>query len=322
MRLICPNCQQAITVPETVSGASVVCTNCSHSFTAPELYSLAPVEQPATTSKPSLQTSAPESVPSGPRAAGNETSPASASKAEPAPAKDGLVAKEGLLKTRSIPLNRTLFEWLAPYCLVLIFLLTFFKWAGFYPAGYAAYTQNPWQAMIGDMSVDPVSEKVLGKEEETNRDLRASWWLVPYFLFLLAGLVLAWVEPILRTLKVKPPRAIENLLRFRPAALSACVGLTLFFLVIQSITGFGLEHALKEKAPQAMIEDKEKAKTPEETQITQIKIAEVESRFQVRGTLAWRLALLLHFLALAGIIGETVLIHRGPKPPPRVGVMW
>lgn len=316
MRLICPNCQKAITVPEAVSGTTVTCTNCSHPFTAPELYSLEPIEQPVAIPKTAPQVNVPEPLPNKPSQAAPETAPASNN--EKAPTSDTSV----LLKTWSLPLNRTLCEWLAPYCLVLIFLLTFFRWVGFYPAGYAAYTQNPWQAMFGDMSVDPVSEKVLGKEEETNRDLHASWWLSPYFILLLAGLVLAWIEPVFKRLKTKPPHTINNLLRFRPAALSACVGLTLFFLLVQSLAGFGLEHALKEKTSDENLEERRTAKTPEEVQKAEIKIAQSESKFQVRGTLAWRLTILLHFIALAGIIGETVLIHRGSKPSPRIGVMW
>jgi hypothetical protein len=316
--LICPNCQQAITVSDTVSGTPVTCTNCSHTFTAPELYSLEPIAQPPAIPKAAPQTSPPEANPKPPHAVAAEAAPASEPRNERAPS----LEKEGALKSWSLPLNRTLFEWLAPCCLVLIFLLTFFRWVGFFPAGFPAYTQNPWQAMFGDMSVDPVSEKVLGKEEETSRDLHASWWLPPYFILLLAGLALAWIEPILKRLKTQPPRAIENLLRFRPAALSACVGLTLFFLLMQSMAGFGLEHALKEKVSDETLEEKKKAKTPEEVQIAEIKTAQSESKFHVRGTFVWRLALFLHFIALAGIIGETVLIHRGPKPPPRIGVMW
>jgi hypothetical protein len=321
MRLLCPNCQQAITIPETEAGKTAACPLCSQSFTAPQLYAPPPFESlPAQSSTAALPVAAPPAPPPLPVAAPLPgPTPAPEPTAQPAP---GSTLPEGYHKLWSLPLSRDLCHWLVPICLTLVFVLTFFPWIGFYPAGYPAYTQNPWQAMFGDMSVNPVGEKVFGQEQYLNEGLRASWWLVPYFLLLVFGLFLAWAEPLLNRLRVKPPPAVENVLRFRPAALAACVGLSLFLVLIQSAAGFGLENALRGRLQEEFAAEKKQASTPEEYQKLFMKVAVAQARFAMTATSVLRLVIMLHFVALAAVLGETLLIHRGPKPPPRVGVLW
>ncbi|MCE9530607.1 MAG: hypothetical protein K8T89_05685 [Planctomycetes bacterium] len=228
----------------------------------------------------------------------------------------------GYSRFHTVALNRAVCEWLAPICFSLIFILSFFNWAGLYPAGYGAYTQNCWQALGALMSVDPVSEIEFRMEGPLNERLWSSWWLLPYIIFLIVGLTLAWADPIMKLMKGKLPTALEGVWRYRPALISACAGLTLFLVLIQSVAGFGIEWAIKYKVLEDFKQLRSDAKTPEQIQIAEMKIAGEKNRYQP-GTTSWlRLVILLHFLAVAGIIGETVLLHRGAKPPPRVGVMW
>ena len=46
MRLICPNCQKPVTVPDSDAGKSTKCPECGQSFPAPELYSMAAPDLP------------------------------------------------------------------------------------------------------------------------------------------------------------------------------------------------------------------------------------------------------------------------------------
>jgi len=203
-----------------------------------------------------------------------------------------------------------------------VFLLTFFKWVGFYPAGYSAYTQNAWQALFADISVDPVSEKEFHKEKELNSALHASWWLLPYLLLLLVGLPLVWGDHILKASQLKLPARLEGIWRHRHEWIAVCAGFTLFFLLIQFATGFGLTNALTGAVEEELKDQIEKAKTPEEVQRVEMQIAVRKAEFYPRTTFWLRLTILLHIVAVAGIAGETLLIRRGDRPPPRIGVMW
>jgi hypothetical protein len=317
MRLMCPNCQQAITVSEAEAGKTIACPLCAQSFPAPQLYTPPSFEQPLPPlAVPTLPPPQDEPAPPVPASTPEAISAAQSASAPISP------ELHGCTKIYSMPLSRRVCEVLVPASLTLIFLLTFFRWIGFYPAGYAAYTQNPWQAMFGDMSVDPVSDKVFGKETELKEGLRPAWWLIPYFILLVFGLFLAWAEPALRGMDLRLSKTAEHILRFRPAALAACVGLTLFLVLIQAAAGFGLENALRGRLPEELVEERKLAKTPEEFQKANMKIAVEEARWQMKSTLAMNLVIVMHLLALAGVIGETLLIHRGQEPPPRIGVLW
>jgi predicted Zn finger-like uncharacterized protein len=312
MRLICPNCQQSFTIADAEAGRTVTCPQCATSFGAPQTYVAPPIEP--LVALPSPPPAAPPALNNAPTAATPVIKAATPSSSAP--------QIEGYAHVHSALLNHQVCRWLAPVALTLVFFLSFFNWFGFYPAGYAAYTQNAWQALFATMSVDPVAEKVFDKEKELNQALSASWWLLPYLLLLLVGLALAWSEPAIKAFHLKLPALVEHWWGHRHALLAACAGLTLLFLLLQCAAGFGLERALAAKIEQATKERREKAKTPEEIQIAEMEIARDMGAFHPRTTLWLRLVVLFHFLALAGIVGETLLVHRGGKPPPRVSVMW
>lgn len=221
-----------------------------------------------------------------------------------------------------MPLNRVICHWLAPVSLTIVFFLTFFNWAGSYPAGYPAYTQNGWQALVADFSADPVSEKLMKMEAPLNERLRSSWWLLPYMILLIVEVFLAWIEPVLKRANVKFPPIVESVVRLRPALLAACAGATLFFILIQCTAGFGVNRAIQQMVQEKFADERAAAKTPEEIQRVEMRTAEIAGSFHMRTTFWLKLVIALHVLALLAIVGETLLIHRGDKPPPRIGVMW
>ena len=55
----------------------------------------------------------------------------------------------------TVSLSPRVLPWLAVGALVLVFVLTFFPWVGFYPGGITVTYQNAWQAAFGSYSVVP-----------------------------------------------------------------------------------------------------------------------------------------------------------------------
>ncbi len=247
-----------------------------------------------------------------------ETKPVEAAASRPSPTSPA--ASASYPHQHYLTLDRKICSWLAPICLSIIFILTFFKWVGLYPAGYSAISQNAWQALVADISVDPVfEEKIFHKEKELNDSLRSSWWLLPYLPLLMLGLLLAWADHLLRLAKTPLPPALQGLWRHRSTWISVCAGLTLFFLLIQWTTGFSLSRALTAGISEELLKD---ARTPEAIQVAEMRIAMSKAEFYPGTTFWFRLVVFLHVVALVGIACETWLNNRGDKPPPRAGVMW
>lgn len=312
MRLLCPNCQQSITLPDSDASKTVTCPQCGKPFDAPQMYVPPPIESPATQPPPPpppFTQIAPEPVPA---ASTPDSIPVTPPPATPA----------GYAHFHSITINRKLCEWLVPIALTLAFFLTFFKWAGLYPGGYSAYTQNAWQALFADFSVDPVAEKAMDLEKSLNEQVHSSWWLLPYLPLLMLAVLLSWAEPIIRTFQLKLPAVVEQNWKYRQAAISGCAGATLFFLLIQCVSGLGIQRAANAKVEATFKSQIDGAKTPEEVQKVEMEMAEKRGGYSAHTTLALKLAVLVHFLAVIGIAGDTLLAHRGNKPPPGIGVMW
>jgi hypothetical protein len=213
-------------------------------------------------------------------------------------------------------------QWLAPIGLTLALILTLFKWNGSFPAGYAAYTQNAWQALFATMSTDPVAEKLMGMEQSIKDRLNSSWWLLPYLIFLVLAVVLAWAHHLVSRGRIQLPVLLQGIWNIRLALLAALAGIVLFLLLAQVVGGFSLEHAVSNMVSQQFAEDSKLAKTPEEIQVVQMKVAQEFGRFQIIDTTWLWLAILMHLLALVGIAAETAIHERGNRPPPRVGIFW
>lgn len=329
MRQICPHCQQSVTVADSEAGKTIPCPACQQPFAVAALFNpqvmepapVPPVVAAAAPPVPPPPLPVSESPPPAPTAI-QPPPPAPTPTAPDQPPSPPPAAPAGYRHSCFVALNSSVCHWLTPICLTLALVLSFFNWVGSYPAGYAAYTQNGWQALAADLSADPVSEKEMKSEKKLTEALRSSWWLLPYMIFLLIGVLAAWSEPIVKRSALRFSPIVNGMLRRQPALLAACAGVTLIFLIVQYAAGFGVERALDTTVAEQFREATGEAKTPEEHQKVEMQMAGIAGAFNMRTTNWLRLLVVLHFLALAAIIAETLLIHRGNKPPPRIGVMW
>jgi Na+-transporting methylmalonyl-CoA/oxaloacetate decarboxylase gamma subunit len=324
MRLLCPFCQKAITVPDSEAGKAVNCPECGQQFAAPQLYAPAsPGGDVVTTPTPPVQPPRPSEMfpPAGSyQRDRDQFAPAPPELPTLPPAELEL---SGYSSMKSLALDPKVLRWVPPVGLTLVFFLTFLPWVGMYPAGYSAYTQNAWQCAFAGFSYDPVAELEFKAEKFLNERLHSNWWLIPSLLLLLpATLVVAWAGPIVELGKIDLPPAVKQFWQFRPAVLGALVVIMLLFLLAQWASGFGLRRAVREKAEETHAKEKAEAKTPQDEQRWEIKVASDIGAHNLKTTLWLRLAVLMLLLAVLAVVAEAGIQLRGQKPPPRIGVMW
>jgi hypothetical protein len=319
MRLLCPFCQKAITVPDSESGKAVNCPECNQQFAAPLLTT--PPPAPSAPPPPPLQPT----------------------QLAPAPVKETYVASEpewsaqpaglpnipqpdremsGFSRMISVPLDMKIIPWIPAGALLLIFVLTWFPWNGIFPGGYSAYTQNAWQGVLGWISLDDTADDEMKLSSDLKERVHSSLWLLPYLLLLFPTLALAIAGPILDVAKLKIPPNLEPYWKYRPLVLGALTLLMLLFLFAQWASGFGIQNAVSEKIEADAAEKKAQANTPDKRQRWEMHVSAMKGMFHVKTTPWMRLTVLLHLLATAAVAAEAGLALRGNKPPPRVGVMW
>ncbi len=323
MRLLCPYCQKAITVADSEAGKAVNCPECNQQFAAPQLFTPtpAPATQPTTVAPTAPNAPVPPPVPETYVTEGADSWPHPEPTVLPQlPAPDREMS--GYAHMASAPLEPKVVRWIPAGALFLAFVLTFFPWTGMYPAGYPAYTQNAWQALLGWVSRDPVSDDLLKMGDDLENRAHSNLWLLPYLLLLFPTLLLALAGPIVDLVKLKLPDGVDPIWKFRPAILGALAMLVLLFLLAQWASGFGLQHALNAKIDEEFPEKKAEQNTPEKMQRWEISVARVKGGFYLRTTPWLKLAVLAHLLAAAAVAAEAGLMLRGKKPPPRAAVMW
>jgi hypothetical protein len=308
MRLLCPFCQKAITVPDTEAGKAVHCPECGEQFAAPQLYTPTPA--------PAVHPTAGSPVPSEPAPETYVTAP----DLPHVPAVDRELSGYGRIK--SFPLDPHVIRWIPAGSLFLVFVLTFFSWNGLFPGGYSAYTQNAWGGLFATLSWDEVAEDEMQLKEELRNRLHTSWFLFPYLLLLLPTLAVAVAGPVVDVAKVKLPPNVEQLWHFRPALLGALCVISLLFLMAQWASGFGLQRAVQSKIEADLAEAKAAANTPEKVQRLEMRMDAAKGRYHARTTVWLRLTVLLQLLACAAVAAEAGLMLRGNKPPPRLAAMW
>ncbi|MBO0700206.1 MAG: hypothetical protein J2P46_17535, partial [Zavarzinella sp.] len=233
MRLLCPFCQKAITVPDSEAGKAVPCPECGKEFAAPQLPT---PYQPAGNGPRS-----PAPSPPVPETYLHEQPTAVTQLPQ--------IEQElsGYERMVSAALDRKWLRWVAPAALTLVFLLTFFSWDGMFPAGYGAYTQNAWQALFGRVSADAVAEAEFNKKADLDERVHSNWWLVLFFFFLFLALVVAWAEPVVELAKINLPEEVRKAWQFRSVILAALTLASLMFLLAQWASGFGLQRAVYDK---------------------------------------------------------------------------
>jgi hypothetical protein len=317
MRLLCPFCQKAISVPDSEAGKAVNCPECAQQFAAPQIYTPSPA--PMLPPVESRLTAPAADIAPGELKPDWGSAPAPPQLPElPQPDRE----LSGFARMVSVSLDVKVIRWIPAGALFLAFLLTFFSWNGLYPAGYPAYTQNAWQGVLASISRDAVADDELKLGAELDDRVRTSWWLLPYLLFLLPTLALALAGPIIDVTKLKIPPAVEHLWRFLPVVLGVLTIGVLIFLLAQWATSLGLQRAINDKIEADWADRKAQANTPDKMQRWEMNVAAQKGAFHVRTTPWLRLAVLAHLLAAIAIAAEAGLMLRGNKPAPRVGAMW
>ena len=329
MRLLCPHCQESLTVPDSEGGKTVHCTYCGKPFSAPLPYE---ASTPALAAEPYPVKPEPAAAPApvvpppkpAPVAPKSGALPAVTdgwdTPAPPTPLPGPELS--GYANVRTLPIDLKVVRWVAPAALFVAFILTFFSWDGLYPGGYGAYTQSAWGCLSAGFAVDPVAEEEFKLAEELGKRTPSNLWLLPYLILLIVVLVVAWAGPVVELMKPKLPAVVQDLWQYRAAALSGGVIILLLLLSAQWASGFGLQRAIKEKAEVLVQDEKGSAATPEKIQRVEMKESMERARWVARTTVWLRLAYLMHLLAALAVVTEALVTLRGNKPVPRVGAMW
>lgn len=308
MRMICPHCQQAVTVPDASAGQPTPCPNCSQMLTPPALTGAAvdaappPVPRPAPTPAPRV----PIETSSAARAA--------------APVRSSSSDSPWL----RITLPRELVYWTAPIALLIAFILSFFTWVAIAPNGTKVYSQNAWQAIGGSFTADATGEGVMNFETDLKAQEYWNLWLLFYIVLLIPTTILAIADRVLSHKSNSVPDLLSGVWPHRHLALIALCVILLLLLIAPLISGFGLQKmgvAAVDKQMEKLKEAKDKSKEGAKGDLSTKDKAEIslmrDTRIAALGltrTGWFCLALLLHLLAIVGA-GSSIWLDRHPDSP-------
>jgi len=332
MDFLCPSCQKMLTVPDQYAGTLMKCPLCQNTFQAPAL----PAKPPPLSA---VGPATPPTPPPAPDLYGLKEPPASAGPGPAGPALNRSVSTApappppplpgqsptGHSHERAIPLSPRVLPFIAPVCLALVFLLTFFPWVGYYWSGRGMLTQGAWGALTGFYGTPDLTEwqTVSGlsiKDAPPGFNLLLLPWL---FLFLLA-LVASVASVVLPYAHVKLPPAVDQVRPYRWGAAGALALLSLLVLLLVAVLGFSMEHnawnaavnkveAMKKENPGSIHSDDEAA----------LFQGREYNALGVQRTLWFRLVLFLLFLAVVGAGLSFWLDYRGnTQPVPLIALRW
>jgi hypothetical protein len=355
MRLLCPNCSRAMTVPETQAGQTVLCERCNHSFSAPEIYQ--PAVEIAPTSKvektPELSPASVEqktSIASAPDPVTEPVAKPAESVSQPVPATPEVfkplepVATAAPLPAISsapidpelqrltflgikLPVKELLF--VGPVALSCSFFLLFFTWVAIIPGGKPAYTQTGWQTIFAEFSFDELSEQAMELRDRFNdpslRPVKTSWWTVIHLLVLLISIPLAWGDCLLPRIAGKLPELPTPSPRVRLAILAGLSFLLFVLVMLQYSVGFGLHGAAQTLAVAKHKEEMKKAietNRPLEARKVEILVATDTEALRVRHSSYLKLDVFVLFIAAIAFGLRYLTFERGSRPDPRIGIYW
>ncbi|MCI0458010.1 MAG: zinc-ribbon domain-containing protein [Gemmataceae bacterium] len=366
MDLLCPACQQQLTIPDDFAGQPAKCPQCGHTFTAPALSPMpaaytppappppapapAPQPQPLEPSVPSLPNielpapAVPAPVPAAPAATpAPAVTPPSGSVPAPAPlAPTPEPPPADYTRRWSIWIGPNFWCWVAVAAAVLVFVLSFFPWVGYFPGGEGVRTQSAWQAAFGAQTVDKELGEMLkdkplfkgnplfdtpadDKEKPKSPGPGANGLLIVYVLLLIPLLLLTGAVAVWNVLPRELPPAVQKLKPWRWGIVAGVALLALLLLTLQMVTGFTLESSLQTTADQVLKPDlkQQDAKQPapgsKEARALRVMRGLVLSPLQRTGAL--RAASSLHLLLFVSALIMFWLERRGNKPHPRIDVL-
>ena len=118
--------------------------------------------------------------------------------------------------------------WIAVAALVIVFILTFFSWDGYYPGSIPVATQNAWQAAFGSASY------------------AANGLLIVFILLFLIALLAAALAAALEILPIRLPAALERFRPWRWAIVSGITLLAFLFFILQLLSGMSLVNRIRD----------------------------------------------------------------------------
>jgi hypothetical protein len=356
MELLCPNCQKKLTVPDQYAGQLMKCPLCNGTFTTPSLAAgptaafapppMPPAPQPVVT-PPAPKASDPEVLPLEsdfpPPPAGNEPM-----EVQPLPPLAPEVMVHALVtgdyqNRWSLWFSPRVLPWVAVGALVLVFVLSFFSWFGFYPGGLTIVSQNAWQAAFGSYSVPadweslaPVGKATKATEAKEGAEADAatvpglflkervepgaSALLILFLLILLLTVLLAGAAAALEVITMPLPPWLGQLKPWRWALVSAATLLTFLFLLLQLLAGSNLASRVRERADSEYAGQVKQASAATEKKELEVKHATTVASLRRTGALS--LACWLSFVALVSAVLTFWLGRRTMLPMPRVDVLW
>lgn len=363
MNLLCPHCQQMLQVPDQQAGQTAKCQLCGGTFTVPSL-APAPAPPPPPPVSPPPVTPAPASFQaSTPPAGGPTTAPAgqagtfsTTAPAPPAPGptspwleqpagtEAGTPAPEphapgappptppaGYTRTRTLWVSPRVVPWVAPACLGIIFILTFFNWVGMYPGRSGVETQNGWQAAFGSYSRDrvfwamPEGQRLSQSKDPDRRepiDPSASVLLILWLLLFLLALLLAIASAVVPRLNVQLPPQVKPLWPWRTALVGLLAALAFLLLLGEMVTGFPLEKEVVSRITEKSQPVNPNTDKPDEVREKELRKGMAIDAYHLERTAAFDLVVLLNLVAVIGLALEIWLERRGAtRPLPRVDLV-
>ncbi len=228
MNLVCPHCQKMLTASDEFAGQIMKCPHCANTFTAPALpKTSAPGGAPAATASAPSEVVSPPGPPAreeiiltaptgspppettGARTTGNQSAPP-----PPRPADTGPPA--GYRRTYTVWVSPRVVPWLAPVCLIVVFIFSFFTWLIVYEAGGTRHGENAWEIAFG----------------------HGNALLVVYLILFLLALLITLASAALPWLPITLPPAVQPLVPWRSGIVTGAILLAFIFLFLQLLKGF------------------------------------------------------------------------------------
>jgi hypothetical protein len=327
IRQLCPHCQQLVELPDSAAGSTADCPLCSKLIVVPAAYAPSVATGGGLSALPPTPAPEPAHLPPPPGLKPEVLNPPPAPDADAVPPTVGVPTGYG--RVLSLTFSPAWLAWVPVACVTFAFVLTLFTWASTYAGGVREYSQNPWWALFGDMSTNPVRAEVKTEEPEINKLLSGNRWLIVYLPLLMFGTFLMWVERVVKNPTVAtmpgPLAWVPGLWPKRFALLTLLTGVLLVFLTMQGLRGFGLETALREKVASNHVKQVEEAVASNSTVLKQnleVQMNEEFAKYHYQTTFAFKLAVLAHLLAFVAMLTRWWLSRRGAKPYPRFLVQW
>jgi len=323
MNILCPNCQKMLAVSEEFAGKLMKCPLCHGDFTVPSLPGSASLQTPTGAPEPDIypiryEPSPPPPV-SPPTLHLSSLAQVPPAPSPPPPPPPSPVSRD-YQGSLSMSLNPKVLPWIAPVCLLLVFFLQFFDWAGLYPGGEPAAVGNAWRIAFGVYAVDGDLKSFVPFAEDERYKPGVSILTIFYLLLFFPVLAVTVASVVIPMISVKWPPQVENLMPWRWGIVAAANLIVFLFLGLQLLLGFSLENRYHDWVNETKREAKG-TPTTQERKLADVTRGELLER--LRYTFWLRLVVLLHLSASISSALMVWMDRRGPyRPLPKWEWKW